>query len=202
MGATNIDTTATPTATPTPTPTATATAADTDRRVRVLESALTTFARYGYRKTSMDQVANDADISRPGLYFLFTSKETIFRAAVTQALNNDLSAADAALSSDRALAERLLDAFDHWAGSYVGPLARDIAGVIDDNPRLLGDIVTTAPQRFEGLITQALASDRSPDRASALARTLISTSIGLKHQVDLRAEYRDRLRVALELLGL
>ncbi|MCU1482722.1 MAG: TetR family transcriptional regulator [Subtercola sp.] len=179
----------------------TTTAADTDRRTRVLESALTTFARYGYRKTSMDQVADSAHISRPGLYFLFTSKEGLFRAAVTQALKNDLSAADAALSSDRALTERLLDAFDHWAGSYVGPLARDITAVIDDNPTLLGDIVTTAPHRFEELITQALTTGRAPDRASALARTLISTSIGIKHQVDSRAEYRDRLKVALEVLA-
>ena len=58
----------------------------TERRALVLESALLTFARFGYRKTSMEAVAQAAHISRPGLYFLFSSKEELFRAAVTQAL--------------------------------------------------------------------------------------------------------------------
>jgi len=59
----------------------------TDRRDAVLASALVTFARFGYRKTSMEEVARAAHISRPGLYFLFSSKELLFRAAVTRSLN-------------------------------------------------------------------------------------------------------------------
>ncbi|MZD09631.1 TetR family transcriptional regulator, partial [Streptomyces sp. SID5785] len=54
---------------------------DTDRRSLVLDSAMATFARFGYRKTSMEEVARAARISRPGLYFLFSSKEALFRAA-------------------------------------------------------------------------------------------------------------------------
>ncbi|MFD6726563.1 helix-turn-helix domain-containing protein, partial [Streptomyces sp. NPDC060131] len=45
------------------------TGADADRRTMVLESAMATFARFGYRKTSMEEVARAAHISRPGLYF-------------------------------------------------------------------------------------------------------------------------------------
>ncbi|MGW5822670.1 TetR family transcriptional regulator, partial [Streptomyces noursei] len=41
--------------------------ADTaDRRTAVLDSAMVTFARFGYRKTSMEEVARAARISRPG----------------------------------------------------------------------------------------------------------------------------------------
>src|SRR5664279_833000 len=61
-----------------------------DRRGAVLSSALTTFARFGYRKTSMDEVARAARISRPGLYFLFESKEDLFRSAVARSLDEDL----------------------------------------------------------------------------------------------------------------
>lgn len=115
------------------------TGADADRRTMVLESAMATFARFGYRKTSMEEVARAAHISRPGLYFLFSSKESLFRAAVTQALHRDITAVERALADgDRPLPERLVEAFDHWAGRYVGPLTRDVATVIEANPGILG----------------------------------------------------------------
>src|SRR5689334_327352 len=96
------------------------TGTDTDRRTLVLDSAMVTFARFGYRKTSMEEVARAADISRPGLYFLFSSKETLFRAAVTQALERDIAAVERVLAdTGRPLPERLVEAFDQWAGRYV-----------------------------------------------------------------------------------
>jgi AcrR family transcriptional regulator len=172
-----------------------------DRREIVLESALVTFARFGYRKTSMEEVARAARISRPGLYFLFTSKETLFRAAVTQALERDITAAERVLAdTDRPLRERLLEAFDQWAGSYIGPLARDVAVVVEDNPDLLGTIVETMPRRFEELITDAISVESARESAGCVAQTMISTSIGLKHQVASRQAYLERLQVAIDLL--
>ncbi len=172
-----------------------------DRRSAVLESALKTFARYGYRKTSMDQVATDAGISRPGLYFLFDSKESLFRAAVEQALQRDLAGVERALArTDRSLRANVVDAFDHWAGRYVGPSTRDVAGVIDENPTLLGPVAVAAPTRFAGLVTAALARTTARARAVRTAETLISTSIGIKHQVNDRREYLRRLRAAVALL--
>ncbi|MGY9063763.1 TetR/AcrR family transcriptional regulator [Streptomyces sp. CAS3] len=177
------------------------TAADTDRRALVLDSAMVTFARFGYRKTSMEEVARAARISRPGLYFLFSSKETLFRAAVTQALERDIAAVEHVLAdSARPLRERLLEAFDQWAGRYVGPLAQDVTAVIEDNPELLGEIVESAPRRFEELITAAIAVESGRDAAPSVAQTMISASIGLKHQAASREFYRDRMKIAVELL--
>ncbi|WP_394427695.1 TetR family transcriptional regulator [Streptomyces sp. SGAir0957] len=174
---------------------------ETDRRTTVLDSALATFARFGYRKTSMEEVARAAHISRPGLYFLFASKEALFRAAVTQALERDIAAVEHVLAEvDRPLPQRLIEAFDRWAGRYVGPLARDVAGVVEDNPDLIGPIAQTAPRRFEELITDALAVDSGRERAARVAQTLISTSIGLKHQAESRDIYLARLKVAVDLL--
>ncbi|CAL9278668.1 TetR/AcrR family transcriptional regulator [Streptomyces rochei] len=167
----------------------------------VLESAMSTFARYGYRKTSMEEVARAARISRPGLYFLFSSKEALFRAAVTQTLERDVTAVEQVLvDSDRPLSERLCEAFDQWAGRYIGPLARDVVSVIEDNPDLLGDTAVTAPRRFEELITDAIAVESGPEEARAVARTLISVSIGLKHQVTSREIYLEQLATAISLL--
>jgi AcrR family transcriptional regulator len=177
------------------------TTGDLDRRTAVLESALTTFARFGYRKTSMEEVARAADISRPGLYFLFASKEALFRAAVTQALNQDIAAIERILTAtDRPLSRRLIESFDQWAGRYVGPLTRDVAVLIEDNPTLLGPIVETTPRRFEELITAAIAADSTLDSATRITQTLISTSIGIKHQTTSRAAYLERLEIAVDLL--
>ncbi|MFJ9174528.1 TetR/AcrR family transcriptional regulator [Streptomyces sp. NPDC102360] len=174
---------------------------DTDRRTLVLDSAMATFARFGYRKTSMEEVARAAHISRPGLYFLFSSKETLFRAAVTQTLDQDISAIERILADlGRPLAERLVDAFDQWAGRYIGPLSGDITAVIEDNPGLLGEIADTAPRRFETLITNAITLESARETATPIARTLISTSIGLKHQAASREFYVDRMKTAVALL--
>ncbi|HEY5224739.1 MAG TPA: TetR/AcrR family transcriptional regulator [Microbacteriaceae bacterium] len=174
---------------------------DHDRRDTVLESALGTFARYGYRKTSMEEVARAAQISRPGLYFLFSSKETLFRAAVERTLQRDIEAVASALAeTERPFRDRLLAAFDHWAGRYAGPLTRDVMVVIDDNPELLGTIVQTMPQRFEELIIEAIEATANTEAARRMSQTLISTSIGVKHQVGERREYRDRMAVAIALV--
>lgn len=178
--------------------------AGVDRRVSVLNSALITFARFGYRKTSMEEVAQAARISRPGLYFLFASKEVLFRAAVTQALEEDVAEVERILNlEDRPLRDRLLDSFDRWAGRYIGPMARDIAAVIDDNPELLGEVVELFPRRFARLITNAIAAQATkPDReiAGALAQTMISAAIGIKYQVPNREAYLERLTIAIDLL--
>ncbi|MEV1026502.1 TetR/AcrR family transcriptional regulator [Streptomyces sp. NPDC050264] len=162
---------------------------------------MVTFARFGYRKTSMEAVARAAQISRPGLYFLFSSKETLFRAAVTQALERDIAAVEHALAdTGRPLPERLVEAFDRWAGRYIGPLTRDVTVVIEDNPGLLGEIVESAPRRFEELVTGAIAAESGQRAAASVAQTMISASIGLKHQAASREFYLDRLKVAVDLL--
>ena len=174
------------------------------RRAAVLESALVTFTRYGYRKSSMADVAVAAHISRPGLYFLFESKEHLFRSAITHALETDLMNVERILElDDDPLRARLLKAFDQWAGRYLGPASVDLAGVIREDPQLIGDVVHSAPQRFEELITLAIMQARSPaDRgaAAALAQTAISLSVGIKYQVVDRSEFLERLSRGLELL--
>jgi AcrR family transcriptional regulator len=215
------------------------------RRERVLAAALATFARYGYRKTSMEDVARAADISRPGLYFLFTSKEQLFRAAVTQALDDDLAAAQRSLDdTGRPLRDRLVEAFDAWTGRYIGPMAKDVAILMDTNPDLLGRIVVDYPERFAAMVTAAVASEAPPiaaeataanateappitaasatgappiaaavtaavateasakssSAADAVARTLLSTCSGLKHEVAGREQFVERMTIAVDLL--
>src|ERR1700730_5146271 len=98
------------------------------RHDALLEAAGGVFARYGFRKTSMDEVARAAGVSRQGLYLLFADKEELFRKAVTFKLTMQLRAAIAELSNQRhSLEARLIGACEEWAGRYVGMLGADAA---------------------------------------------------------------------------
>src|ERR1035438_6269291 len=85
------------------------------RRDALLEAAVGVFARYGYRKASMDEVARAAGVSRQGLYLQFVNKEELFRKALEHSLSNQLNAAVAALSrQEDSLERRLIAACDAW----------------------------------------------------------------------------------------
>lgn len=58
-------------------------AALTDPKLMViLEAAFEAFARYGFRRTSMEDIAKGADMSRAALYLHFKNKNDIFRSLI------------------------------------------------------------------------------------------------------------------------
>jgi AcrR family transcriptional regulator len=174
------------------------------RREHVLEAALLIFARYGYRKASMEDVARAADISRPGLYFYFASKQDLFRAAVTHALDGDVAAAGRCLSdTDRPLRDRLIEAFDHWTGHYIGPMTKDVALLIENHPDLLGPMAIEYPTRFAKMVKDALSAGTPADRgdmAGEVAQTMLSTANGIKHEVSTREEFLAKMTTGIDLL--
>ena len=178
--------------------------AGVDRRAVVLDAALQAFLRYGYRKTSMEDIAAAAHISRPGLYFLFESKQNLFAAAMVGAVERDLSTAARALEDQtRPLSRRLLDAFDAWTGRYIGAVGGELSEVATTHRELLDVSVLEAPHRFQVSVVDAVVHARAPqDRATseAIARTLLSTALGLKHQTSSRETFRTELTTAIELL--
>jgi AcrR family transcriptional regulator len=178
--------------------------ADGGRRELVLAAALDTFVHYGYRKTSMEDVARAAAISRPGLYLLFGSKQELFSAAVTQALDRSLAAVNEVLAgTTRPLRDRLLDAFDHWSGRYIGAMSREVNSMAGEYADMLGPAVAEYPLRFAALLSAALAESpdtAEPARSAAVAQTLISTSVGIKHEVTTREAFLERLATAIDLI--
>lgn len=54
------------------------------KRAALLEAALKLFGQYGYRRTSIDDIAREADIAKGTVYLNFASKEELFRALCAQ----------------------------------------------------------------------------------------------------------------------
>jgi TetR/AcrR family transcriptional regulator, regulator of autoinduction and epiphytic fitness len=187
--------------------------ADRTRQERVLAVALEVFGRYGFRKTSMDEVARSADISRQGLYLYFASKEALFRAAVRQELDTALDDASRCLDEEgTALDQRVVAALDAWLGRYVGSmLASDIAGLLQNPALQLGAMVDAATAAFDARLAEAIAAataeeDRrrlgvTPEEITAVLHTVgqgakyLSNSRG-----ESRAEFVARLTAAVRLV--
>ncbi len=83
-----------------------------DKRGIILESALTVFITYGFKKTSMDDIAKQAGVSRPALYQLFKNKTDIFRALSRDLMENSVNKASRAFEEPGSIREQLYRAID------------------------------------------------------------------------------------------
>jgi AcrR family transcriptional regulator len=174
------------------------------RQLGVLDAAVTVFARYGFRKASMDEVARAAGVSRQGLYLQFANKEDLFRKALEHSLRHQLKAAVAALSRRQdSLELRLIAACDAWSGRFVGSLGADAADLMCASTSLAGATLTHYETQFELAVTGAIADSPLNDFCitaglppADLARTLHATARGLKHRSASREEFVKGMTVA------
>src|SRR6202171_6589761 len=88
------------------------------QREAILTVATATFLRYGFKKTSMDDVAQAAGVSRQGLYLYFDTKDLLFRESLQHLMSRLISNARAAAEDGNlSLRDRLLGAFEAGHGS-------------------------------------------------------------------------------------
>ncbi|MFH8748661.1 TetR/AcrR family transcriptional regulator [Streptomyces rimosus] len=89
------------------------------REQQMLDAAVLTFARRGYRAASMDEIAEVAGVSKPLVYLYLNSKEELFSAVIRReaaALAEAVRAAvEPGVSADRQLWSGLKGFFAHTA---------------------------------------------------------------------------------------
>src|SRR5262245_61948983 len=129
---------------------------DDVRRRRLLDVALATFLRFGFRKTSMEDVARAAGLSRQGLYLHFATKDDLFGEVVRHGLATGLAAAHARLrSADAELEARLIDAFDAWIGRFAGMLGGDV-GDLHEAIVQYGPLIAEHDEQFVDAVARVL----------------------------------------------
>jgi AcrR family transcriptional regulator len=173
----------------------------------LLDAAVGVFARFGFRKTSMDDIARAAGVSRQGLYLLFSNKEELFRRAVEHSLCGQLNAAIAVLSHDElTLEERLVAACDEWSGRFVGSLSDDAADLMCASTSLAGETLRTYELRFEQAVAAAIAASPLVRRCrrigvchTEVARALHATARGLKQSCKARQDFVHGMSVAVRM---
>jgi AcrR family transcriptional regulator len=103
---------------------------DAVRRRAILDAARSCFVQFGYAKTSIDDIATRARISRPLVYRKFKNKEDIYGAVFEDIFSARYPAAQAILRGRGTRKERLFKVYDllcvdTWAIIADAPMARD-----------------------------------------------------------------------------
>lgn len=116
------------------------------REQQMLDAAVQTFARRGYRNASMDDIAEQAGVSKPLVYLYLNSKDELFAACIRREADSLVAAIRAAVEHDAPADRRLwsgLHGFfthtaehpDGWALLHVqarthgDPFAREVAAM-------------------------------------------------------------------------
>jgi AcrR family transcriptional regulator len=103
---------------------------DEKRRTQILEAALYCFLTFGFAKTSMDDIARRAGVSRPLIYLKFKNKDELFAGVFDYLTEGRFERAMAAIKTGGSPRERLLAAFEimlvePWAKVIGHPMSPD-----------------------------------------------------------------------------
>lgn len=161
-----------------------------DKRAAILRAGLARFARYGFRRTSMEDIAREADISRAAVYLHFKNKEEIFRALAHQLQERALAAAQEVAAEvmpiemrlRRILEAKMASLFDVVYGSA------HAAELLDESNRICGDISAASMRRYLQLLTAVLTdavrrkqlAPQSAGGAAAAAEMIVQCAEGIK----------------------
>ena len=130
------------------------------RRDQIIAAALRSFLKFGYDRTGMAEIAEEAALSRAALYHYFAGKEAVVLALVDQLHARTLAAAEAAAAAGGPFEQRLFATLD----ARLGDLHRVLRGsphraeLNDATHRVTGDITNAADDRFLALLSALFAS--------------------------------------------
>jgi AcrR family transcriptional regulator len=161
-----------------------------------MKNILEAFAQYGFRKTSMEDLARASALSRQTLYKRFGSKEAIYHWALRSFCKSMLDQTLGELeNSNQPPKQCLVAALDRWGGDHIGLVAHSahggellemaggiFAGSPDDPVTQLEDALASF------LMDQKLASHRQKARDAAY--TMIISAKGLLLKAQSSEEYR------------
>jgi AcrR family transcriptional regulator len=158
----------------------------TEQREAILDAAFRCFARHGYRRTSLADIAGEAELSRPALYYYFRNKDDVFR-ALSQRINVSVVAAVTKAASEQhgdmeARLYAVLEARVSWAFDllHASEYGREL---IDEKNRLCGKASADTNARFTGVIERIIERGVA-EREIVLSRLAMKASEAAAFIVD------------------
>jgi TetR/AcrR family transcriptional regulator len=181
-----------------------------DERVeRILDAAYACFTRHGIRRTTMDDIAAAADMSRPAVYQYVRNKDDAFRRLAARLFDDCLVAAREGADTDGPLAERLhrILAVKLELTLRLAADSPHAAELLDAGARLSGELVASfesaVRELVAGAVTEAAGRGEIVLRAvtaADLAQIVLAMVHGLEKDLTDPDVPRARLRQALDLL--
>jgi TetR/AcrR family transcriptional regulator len=175
-----------------------------DERVAlVLDAAYSCFTRHGVRRTTMDDIARAADMSRPAVYQHVRNKEDAFRRLVERMLGDALDASRAALAQDRDLPTRLTGALRAKL-EMVMQVWRDspahAAELLAVDARVSSDLIARYDETMRALLQNALEQSGHEPRAATVAELMLALTRGLEADLTDPHTPLDLLRQGVEMM--
>ncbi len=181
---------------------------DDPRQQAILASALEAFAAYGFRKTSMDDIAKGAGMSRPAVYLHYKNKEAIVRSLTRAHYAEKTANVSQALSGSGSVSQRLARAIDGQikglAEILTSPHGREM---LDTSKSTASDILAEGEEEMTALYADWLRQEdsagrvRLPNGPEETAKTITATLMGVKMTATNAAEFEQRISQLAELLG-
>ncbi|PHS36817.1 MAG: hypothetical protein COA91_11810 [Robiginitomaculum sp.] len=166
---------------------------DTTNKIdRILQAAFDCVKQYGFKRTSMADIALAAGMSRSALYILFKDKIDIFRSMAEKIHGQTLNDAKNQLAKDLPLQTRIANATTARMTPLYALVYDSAHGteIFDISQSISADINAQADDRFLRMLTDALQSglksggiSGGPDNLAAreLAQLFIASARGLKY---------------------
>ncbi|MFC5420483.1 MAG: hypothetical protein DI537_01850 [Stutzerimonas stutzeri] len=173
---------------------------------QIAAAALRLFARYGYKRTSMDDIAREAGVARATLYLHFKGKDDVFRAMLASLDGRVETRCREALATPGPFAQRLAalmeahhgTAFAAFsAGEHLGELKAVMVAIAGAQLAAFeATFVSFARQLFaEAAATGEIAIARSGLPLETLIATMMRAAAGAKYGEQPSCEdYLIRLR--------
>lgn len=138
------------------------------KRQRVLAAAADVVFAYGYQRTSMDDIARAAEVSRPALYLLFRNKSDIFRAIAGHFFEQSAQAARAALSENLPFEARISGAINRSVFALVAHIQSKPHGseILDLKNTLAGDLHSVWLEEMRELFAAAFELEANKNGVS------------------------------------
>ncbi|KRQ07302.1 TetR/AcrR family transcriptional regulator [Bradyrhizobium manausense] len=147
---------------------------------RILDAAMRVFRRHGFRRSSIEQAAEEAGLTRQALYHHFASKESLFRAVLErlyeQGLAAEIAAAKAAEEAGLGLADILV--------AQIGARMQSLLASLKDSPHteeLFSEHLAQARDLY-----QSYSSRFADEIATTIARVCRKRKLTLASGVSVR----------------
>jgi AcrR family transcriptional regulator len=130
---------------------------------RILDAAMRVFRRHGFRRSSIEQAAEEAGLTRQALYHHFPSKEALFRAVIERLYDMALAAEAAAARAAEASGASLSDILVAEIGARLGTLFSALKGsphleeLFSEHLAQARDLYQTYAARFAAEVATTIA---------------------------------------------
>jgi AcrR family transcriptional regulator len=166
----------------------------------ILNAALCVFARYGFKRASMEDIAQEAGISRPALYLVYSNKGAIFNALAVAMAQHACAGAQAAWPIGIGFQQGLSDAgialnLDAWRLIKGSPHGSEL---LSDNSDAVAEVTAGVDAFLVALVETRL---REAGKESALARVIVSGLHGIKAKARSEDELLEGMRAFAGLIA-